>query len=57
MTTKDTLGVRVLKHGLLAVTLAGMLVVSAMMIGQVVTRSVADITMHQRSVAGIAFVP
>lgn len=55
MATKETLGVRFLKHGLCAVTVASLLAVSVVLVGQVFSRSVADITMHTQYVKTLTF--
>lgn len=55
MTRKETLGVRFLKHGLCAVTVASLLALSAIMVSQVLSRSVADITMHTQYVKALTF--
>ena len=50
MTTKDTLGVRVVKHGLCAVTMAALLMIAFSMVGRVFEYSVADLSFHAQSV-------
>jgi hypothetical protein len=49
MMTKDTVGVRVFKHGLCAVTMAVLLATAGAMIGQVFHRTVAEMTMQYQN--------
>ena len=53
MMTKDPLGVRVVKHGLCAATMAALVVVAFTITSQVFERSVADLSFHQQNVSGV----
>jgi hypothetical protein len=55
MTTKDPLGVRVVKHGLCAATMAALLVIAFTMASQVFERSVADLAFQQQNERGVTF--